>query len=72
MEDQSSPGKHPALSQFETKLASEVAIWCEAEWGDMRVGSETYLADFDDTELLKRLPDDPVNVLIGVTCSRDA
>jgi hypothetical protein len=45
---------------------------CEAEWGDMRVGSETYLADFDDTELLKRLPDDAVNVLIGVTCWRDA
>ena len=57
-EDESSPGKHAALSQFETKFASEVAIWREAEWGDMRVGYETYLADFNDTELLKGLRDD--------------
>jgi len=49
---------HASLSEFETKVASEVAIWRQAEWGDMRVGYETYLSNFDDTELLKGLPDD--------------
>jgi hypothetical protein len=34
-----------------------VAIWRQAEWGDMRVGYETYLADFDDSTLLEGLPD---------------
>lgn len=43
---------------FKTKVASEVAIWRQAEWGDMRVGYETYLLDFDDAELLKGFPDD--------------
>jgi hypothetical protein len=51
-------GSHIPLSQFPTTLKSEVAIWREAEWGDMRVGFETYLTDFDDAELLKGLPDD--------------
>lgn len=51
-------GNHASLSQFDVKFASEVAIWREAEWGDMRVGYETYLRDFDDTELLKGLRDD--------------
>lgn len=53
-----SKGNHASLSQFEIKVASEIAIWRQAEWGDMRVGYETYLADFDDAELLKGLPDD--------------
>jgi hypothetical protein len=53
-----SRGNHASLSQFEIKVASEIAIWRQAEWGDMRVGYETYLADFDDAELLKGLPDD--------------
>lgn len=51
-------GQHAALSQFATTIASEVAIWREAEWGEMRVGYETYLSDFDDAQLLKGLPDD--------------
>lgn len=51
-------GNHAALSEFETKIASDVAIWREAEWGDMRVGFETSLSDYDDTELLKGLPGD--------------
>jgi hypothetical protein len=53
-----SNGNHAALSEFETKIASEIAIWRDAEWGAMRVGYETYLSDFDDRELLKGLPDD--------------
>jgi hypothetical protein len=58
MAKQKSKGAHAALSEFETKIASQVAIWREAEWGGMRVGYETYLADFEDSKLLKRLPDD--------------
>jgi hypothetical protein len=57
MADIGSKGSHASLSEFETKAASEVAIWRQAEWGDMRVGYETYLSDFDDAELLKDLPD---------------
>jgi hypothetical protein len=53
-----SKGNHALLSEFETKMASEVAIWRQTEWGDMRVGYETYLMDFDDVELLIGLPDD--------------
>lgn len=53
-----SKGDHKSLSDFETSIASSIAIWKEAEWGDMRVGFETYVSDFDDTELLKGLPDD--------------
>ena len=51
-------GSHASLSEFETAISSEVAIWRQYEWGDMRVGYETYLSDFDDAELLKGLPDD--------------
>jgi hypothetical protein len=58
MMNSGSRGNHASLSQFEIKVASEIAIWRQAEWGDMRVGYETYLADFDDAELLKGLPDD--------------
>lgn len=58
MVDQKPKGNHASLSQFETKVSSDVAIWRQAEWGDMRVGYETYLSDFDDAELLKGLPDD--------------
>lgn len=47
--------------------ASEVAIWRQAEWGDMRVGYETYLSDFDDTELLKDSLMIGVNAPIGNT-----
>jgi hypothetical protein len=49
---------HASLSEFETNVASETAIWRQFEWGDMRVGYETYFSDFDDAELLKGLPDD--------------
>jgi hypothetical protein len=49
-------GRHIALKEFEAGLASESAIWRQDEWGDMRVGYETYLRDFDDAELLKGLP----------------
>lgn len=51
-------GNHLSLSEFKAAVASEVAIWRQEEWGEMRVGYETYLSDFDDTELLKGLPDD--------------
>jgi hypothetical protein len=58
MAEREPKGQHAALREFATKLASDEAIWRETEWGDMRVGYETYLADFDDAELLKGLPDD--------------
>lgn len=48
---------HALLAEMPTKVASGVAIWRETAWGDMRVGYETYLADFDDAPLLKGLPD---------------
>jgi len=53
-----SRGTHAALGEFETTFASAQAIWREAEWGEMRVGYESYLSDFDDAEMLKGLPDD--------------
>jgi len=49
-------GRQATLPEFETTFATSEAIWREAYWGDMRVGYETYLADFDDAPLLKRLP----------------
>ena len=58
MVNHGSKGNHAFPSEFETKVASEVAIWRQDEWGDMRVGYETYLSDFDYAELLKGLPDD--------------
>ena len=51
MVDHSSKGSHASPSDFNISVASEVAIWRQAEY-------ETYLSDFDDTELLKGLPDD--------------
>jgi len=48
---------HASLADLPTTVASGVAIWREVAWGDMRVGYETYLADFDDAPLLKGLPD---------------
>jgi hypothetical protein len=56
MANQSVKGNHASLAEFETKVASKVAIWREAEWDDMRVGYESYLSDFDDAELLKACP----------------
>lgn len=54
-----SVGAHSTLADFnESDLALEEAIWREAEWGDMRVGYETYLQDYDDALLLKGLPND--------------
>lgn len=50
-------GEHAALSELATTLASEIALWREAEWGEMWVGYETYLSHFDDRELLKGLPE---------------
>jgi hypothetical protein len=35
------PKDHASLSEFETAIASEVAIWRLDKWGDMRVGYET-------------------------------
>lgn len=58
MKNRQSKETHAALSEFETRLASDTAIWRQVEWGEMRVGYETYLSDFDDTELLQGLPDD--------------
>ncbi|MDS0478586.1 hypothetical protein [Natrinema sp. 1APR25-10V2] len=51
-------GRHASLSEFEPGLQLDEAIWREAEWGEMRVGFETYLQDFDDAPLLKGLPND--------------
>lgn len=51
-------GAHAPLSQFRTTYRTDAAIWRECEWGDMRVGYETYLEDFEDAGLLKGLPDD--------------
>ena len=58
MEGRTFQGRHAALKEFETAIASDSAIWRQYEWGDMRVGYETYLRDFDDAELLKGLPSD--------------
>lgn len=57
MVNQKPKGNHASLSEFETKVASEVAICRQAEWGDMRVGYETYLSEFNDAKLSKGLPD---------------
>ncbi len=44
-----STGAHATLADFdEMGLALDEAIWREADWGEMRVGYETYLQDFDD------------------------
>lgn len=51
-------GRHAALSAFEETFATDEIRFREAEWGDMRVGYETYLATFDDAPLLVGLPND--------------
>lgn len=57
MAPQTTRGRHATLAAFQTAIASESAIWRQDEWGDMRVGYETYLQDFDDAPLLKGLPE---------------
>jgi hypothetical protein len=51
-----SDGSHAALSEFETAVKSEVAIWRQAEWGEMRVGYETYLSDFKASWKMMKFP----------------
>ena len=58
MEVQEPRGQQATLSEFETTLSMEEGIWREAYWGDMRVGYETYLKDYDDAALLVGLPND--------------
>lgn len=55
---QESHGQRSMLSEFETGFSMDEGIWREAYWGDMRVGYETYLKEFDDAILLKGLPND--------------
>ena len=55
---EASRGQRAALSEFETAFTMEEGIWREAYWGDMRVGYETYLKDYDDAPYLKGLPND--------------
>lgn len=57
MADQPLRTHHSPLSSLETTFTSGVVIWREAQWGDMRVGYETYLQDYDDAALLQGLPD---------------
>jgi hypothetical protein len=63
-------GRHVSLSHFETGVISPTVIWKQDEWGDMRVGYETYVSDFDDAELLKVFPVTCVRVLTGAFCSQ--
>lgn len=58
MSDDTPTGRHASLPEFETTFAAEEGVWREAEWGEMHVGYETYLVDFDDAALLEGLPDD--------------
>ena len=58
MTNQGSKGNHVAPSKLKTTFTSREVIWREAQWGQMRVGYETYLTDFNDTALLKGLPND--------------
>ena len=51
MNNPESKGRHASLSELKTIITSEMAIWRPHEWGDMRVGYETYLSDFDDAKL---------------------
>lgn len=51
-------GQQSSLSAFETTLSLPEGIWRETYWGDMRVGYETYLQDYDDAPYLKGLPND--------------
>jgi hypothetical protein len=67
MVNHSSKGSHTSLSDFNISVASEVAIWRQAEWATCALVYETYLSDFDDPELLKGLPDDRCQCPIGNT-----
>lgn len=58
METAESRGRRASLPEFETAFTMEDGIWKEAYWGDMRVGYETYLGDYDDAPFLKGLPND--------------
>lgn len=58
MTNKESHGHQFALSEFDSTLTLAEGIWKEAYWGDMRVGYETYLKDFDDAPLLEGLPND--------------
>ena len=58
MTNQKLKGQHVALSEFEKTFATSTIIWREMQWGEMRVGYETYLSDLDDAAILKGLPDD--------------
>lgn len=58
MATETSRGQRAALSEFETAFTMDEGVWREAYWGDMRVGYETYLADYDDAPFLKGLPND--------------
>jgi len=58
METEELHGQKASLSEFETSLAMDEGIWREAYWGDMRVGYETYLEEYDDAPLLEGLPND--------------
>lgn len=52
-------GRHATLAEFEGEgFSADEILWREAEWGDMRVGYETYLKKFDDAWLLEGLPND--------------
>ncbi|MDS0258171.1 hypothetical protein NDI56_01965 [Haloarcula sp. S1CR25-12] len=53
---ESARGQRSALPEFEATHTLDEGIWREAYWGDMRVGYETYLRDFDDAPLLAGLP----------------
>lgn len=59
MTNETATGQHAALSGFEVAdFSTDEILWREATWGEMRVGYETYLKDFDDAELPKGLPND--------------
>ncbi|MDX5436975.1 MAG: hypothetical protein LPK03_07265 [Pontibacter sp.] len=58
MRNEKPKGQHAALSEWEKTFLTSTAIWREQQWGEMRVGYETYLSDFDDAPFLKGLPED--------------
>lgn len=55
---QESHGQQATLPEFEVGFSMDEGIWREAYRGDMRVGYETYLKEFDDALLLRGLPND--------------
>ena len=58
MRNEKPKGQHAALSEWEKTFLTSTAIWREKQWGEMRVGYETYLSNFDDAPFLKGLPED--------------